>query len=264
MSKRKTSGFTLIELLIVIAIIGILATFMLTALSSARRKSMITVAKSHINAIKAALAAYETDMGRYPRLSPIPTGTPGPEAFMDDSPALYAALRNQPGRGGGPNAPYLQDWKHDDIGIVANAGIMTGAAINEATMGQVPDVFIGLGKVTRISAGDAEEINDLAYQLLRDPAAGSPLLLLDPWGNPFHYREWASVRRSVKNNIGADATPSKEWADPGDNNGDPVIPASSVKKIRARNPESFDIWSNGPNQVNEMGHPDSDDVASWR
>ena len=29
------------------------------------------------------------------------------------------------------------------------------------------------------------------------------------------------------------------------------------------NPESFDIWSNGPNQVNEWGFPESDDVTSW-
>lgn len=256
MPNRKLRAFTLIELLIVIAIIGILATFMMTALAAAKKKAQITVAKSHINAIKAALAAYETDMGRYPRLSVIPGAVAGP--FLDDAPALYAALRNQPGRGGGPNAPYLQDWKHEDIGLLSRS-VMTNGAIKQDSMGQDPDAFVGI--VERISKQDAEEINDLSFQADHDPSTGDPMVLLDPWGNPFHYREWASVRRSVKNGISATVT-VVDWDNSEDNNGDPAITGS--QKVRARNPESFDIWSAGMNQVNEMGHPDSDDVTSWR
>ena len=32
---------------------------------------------------------------------------------------------------------------------------------------------------------------------------------------------------------------------------------------RPHNPESFDLWSNGPNGINEFGHAESDDVTSW-
>jgi prepilin-type N-terminal cleavage/methylation domain-containing protein len=257
---RTHRAFTLIELLIVIAIIGILATLLLTAISSAKRKSQIAVAKSHINAIKAALASYETDMGRFPRLGPAPAGGNGP--FYDEAPALYAALRNQPGRGGGPNAPYLQDWKHEDIGVVPAAEHDSAVGVIANNANAMGANGTALPEFPRLSAAELDEINDLVFQQDHRPRGGTdPLVLLDPWGMPFHYREWSSVRRSIKNAITAQVNVS-DYASAADNPGDPVIEQS--RNDRARNPDGFDIWSNGPNRVNEYGHPDSDDVCSWR
>lgn len=265
--SRSRRGFTLIELLIVIAIIGVLSSILLTALSSVRRKTQITVASSHINAIKAALAAYETDMGRYPRLSLIPTtGDEGTASkFPDDAPGLYAALRNLPGRGGGPNSPYLQDWKAEDVGVYSPRGTYCNAegAVFENKMGQASANAFNF--VKKLGATEVDAMNTMAFQNTHNPGVGGgdPLVLLDPWGNPFHYREWGSVRKSIKFNITASATAPVSYTDESNNPGAPVI-TLSTPQIRARSPETFDIWSNGPNGVNEMGDPDSDDVTSWR
>lgn len=259
---RRQSAFTLLELLIVVAIIGVLATLLLGALSAVGDKANAAAAKSQISAIKAALAAYETDMGRFPRLSPIPTA--GGAVVHDEAPALYVALRNQPGRGGGPNSPYLQDWKAEDVGVVDRSKLV-GGAINAAKTG-ISGVERESGDLPaeRLSATDAQDINDLTFQANHDPMTGSQgaLVLLDPWGNPYHYREWASVRRTVKNGLTGNEPAIVDYSDP-DNNPGPAVITDPVKK-RAHNPDGFVIWSNGPNGINEWGHPESDDVCSWR
>ncbi len=94
--KNHTRGFTLIELLIVVAIIGVLATMLLSAIFSAKGKAQIGVAKSQIKSIQAALAMYEGDHGKFPRHTVRPTATPSASdaCWRDDAPALYMALRN--------------------------------------------------------------------------------------------------------------------------------------------------------------------------
>jgi prepilin-type N-terminal cleavage/methylation domain-containing protein len=62
----KTCAFTLVELLTVIAIIGILATLLLTALSSAKRKAREAVCTSNLHQIGIALNLYLEDAGHRP------------------------------------------------------------------------------------------------------------------------------------------------------------------------------------------------------
>ncbi len=59
-------GFTLIELLVVIAIISILASLIMTANQSARRRATITRAKAEIAALESGLEQYQQDIGTYP------------------------------------------------------------------------------------------------------------------------------------------------------------------------------------------------------
>jgi len=63
---KKKRGFTLIELLIVIAIIGILASFVMVALSSARAKARDTRRIEEVAQIAKALDVYYATYGRYP------------------------------------------------------------------------------------------------------------------------------------------------------------------------------------------------------
>ncbi len=60
---KKNEGFTLIELLVVIAIIGILASVVLTSLSSAREKANRTATLANMKGIMAPLSVCKDDEG---------------------------------------------------------------------------------------------------------------------------------------------------------------------------------------------------------
>lgn len=65
-TKDKSKGFTLIELLIVIAIIGILAAFVLTNLQGVRERARDARRKSDLNALKTSLRLYYNDQNAFP------------------------------------------------------------------------------------------------------------------------------------------------------------------------------------------------------
>ena len=63
--KKSYSPFTLIELLIVVAIIGILASLLLTALGAVRKKSQVAVCTNNLKQAGYAIAMYLDDNGGY-------------------------------------------------------------------------------------------------------------------------------------------------------------------------------------------------------
>lgn len=65
--KKYKEGFTLIELLVVVAIIGLLATMSLVAISEARIRARDVKRKADLKQIKNALEMYNMDNGVYPR-----------------------------------------------------------------------------------------------------------------------------------------------------------------------------------------------------
>lgn len=66
LQKNLQAGFTIIELLIVIAIIGILATLVLTNFQGAQAKGRDTVRKNDINSIYQKLEEFYNEQGGYP------------------------------------------------------------------------------------------------------------------------------------------------------------------------------------------------------
>ena len=67
--SRYTSGFTLIELLIVVAIIGILATLLMTNFIGVRQRARDAQRKSDLRQVQSALELYRSDNGSYPSTS---------------------------------------------------------------------------------------------------------------------------------------------------------------------------------------------------
>lgn len=92
-------GFTLIELLVVMALIGILASIVLTSLSSSREKARFSRAKEELHQLDMALEQYQSDHnGAYP-----------PDVDRSIPPGLEDYLP----AGDWPNAPWpnsVYDW----------------------------------------------------------------------------------------------------------------------------------------------------------
>jgi prepilin-type N-terminal cleavage/methylation domain-containing protein len=63
---KTKRGFTLMELLVVVSIIGMLATIVLSSLSTARSRSRDAVRLSDVKQIQNALEMYYLDKGHYP------------------------------------------------------------------------------------------------------------------------------------------------------------------------------------------------------
>lgn len=236
-------AFTLIELLVVIAILGILATFILSAVGGAKNKARIAIASSQIKSLATALETYNADVGFYPR-------DPANVVAADIPHLLFAALNNKPTvlLGGGPNAPYF-DVERNGIGIHTGQDFFQALDDNGVATGDGPpdgeDTFINANLLPQnANPGAGSWQDDFTYSgatiaTVQTGLNGLPVYT-DPWGNAYHYREWHSKAENVKE-----------------------AQAVGNAAQRCNNFNTYDIWSNGPDGVNNFGHPDSDDVSNW-
>jgi general secretion pathway protein G len=72
LNRSKQKGFTLIELLIVLAIIGVLTTFIMANFIGARERARDAQRKSDLQQMRAAFELYRSDQGTYPP-APLPS-----------------------------------------------------------------------------------------------------------------------------------------------------------------------------------------------
>ncbi len=98
--QNRKVGFTLMELIVVMAIIAIIASFVLGAGQPARRKAREAKAKAAIASLEVAIGMYSLDMGSYPATT---------------NAALVTALTTSPG-GTNWKGPYMQFETTDIVG----------------------------------------------------------------------------------------------------------------------------------------------------
>jgi hypothetical protein len=189
--------------------------------------------RSQLRVLQVALSMYEADQRR------LPVGSP--RLDDDDAPWLFAALLCPPALGGGVNAPYL-DWRPEAIGL-----LQTG---------------VGAPLVRPLAPDEWDRLRDPAFLRAHGPDDAEALVLLDPWGHPFHGRSWAKLRAAEHERLlhapwlrgPFDALPARDGAQP---------PVAHLVEDRPHAAHGWDLWSAGPNGVNEYGAACSDDVTTW-
>ncbi|RME76461.1 MAG: prepilin-type N-terminal cleavage/methylation domain-containing protein [Planctomycetota bacterium] len=202
-TNRARGGFTLIELLVVMAIIAVLAGLVVASVSKLRSRALVATATTQISSLEGAVNNYRSSTTIFPN-----AGAPAPK---DDPEGLFRALCTGNPRLGGDRESYID-------------------------VGEWPEEQIGVWPGSYRQGPEAQYDKPSPEQLDFSGGDYTPLVLLDPWGHPYHYVEWDSHPRNRRQLAGG--------------------------QFRARGNQKFAIWSDGPNGINEWG--EGDDVTSWK
>jgi len=135
-----TKGFTLIELLIVLAIIGVLTSFLLVNFIGAKSRARDAQRKSDLRQMQAAFELFRADVGNYPTTAQVACGSPlanGGTTYMAKVPCdplatgQYIYTYTQTGSGTGYTlVTCLENVNDSQKDAANNATYCTGGATN--------------------------------------------------------------------------------------------------------------------------------------
>jgi|GEM_PF-357966 len=239
---RKPFGFTLVELLVVMAIILLLAGISLPMLFRAKEGQLARNAAAEIEYLKSALEQYRTDFGDYPPSSLIDFDTADPplvsNVAVDLDPKTHAhGIENQGNKAmvacmatTKGNGPYLKSYVRNDVERVKVSELQA-----PADDGPTGWVFVD---------------DDLPRRYRE---------LLDPWGTPYiylHNRDYDLASPQVYNIEGLQEGSDWKTETPCE------VEAQQNDDSVYYGTYSFQIWSCGPNRINDNGG--EDDITSWQ
>jgi prepilin-type N-terminal cleavage/methylation domain-containing protein len=161
-------GFSTIELLVVLAIIVILASIALAAVTRAKRAAILARVRGDFQAIANALDQYKADFGEYPGQS-LPPGT---DRYKQDTHMLARALI-------GPGAAASATGKGVDAhGLHADGA--DGPGFRAAVGGKIWPAYLSAEKFKVQSTWGPDNVAGTSDDTGRTD-------ILDYWGNPIEY-----------------------------------------------------------------------------
>jgi len=174
-STPAKRGFTLIELLVVLAIIGILASLLMPAMSKAKSKAYNTVCVNQLRQLGVATRLYaDENDNRLPQAEILPSQPLDPQKPL---PRICDALSSYAGRALGSNSPAIFKCPTDRVGLYAKEGSSYewNSELNGHRIDETRSAEVHIVRVVIVNGQPVENSN--TNMVLRFPPATTPLLL---------------------------------------------------------------------------------------